>query len=303
MITVLPIHIDKLGVSEIFKIIRVCLTQNIVNDRLFKYFIYPKIEKKVSTMKLSTYIETLNILADLGYEEDKVFWIDHILPAIFNYNYTQNDAVTVWEALLKVKINCPTVDLAKFVLVMENLVNEFKNLKSRGENIDDLLLSIDEKYRPVAKKKESMSLGKVKETEKRLKYQHALEHATNESENMTMEESFTNILNIKDWNKAKYDIEQNEMKKARALKEEELEAKKKLEAEKKEARKEELAKAEAQKQAEKAKAAESSKEKKEAAPEEPAQDVEIVEKIPKQTKSIKDKILSKFNKKMKKGDE
>jgi hypothetical protein len=243
LFTILPIHIHSLNIGEMIQIMRVYVDQDIKNERLLKYFIFPRIEKKIPVISLDQYISTLNVLADLGFEEDKVFWIDHVLPGIFQYDYAYDEITRLWEALLKVKVNCPTIDLAKFMLIIENLLKQFNLLKEKGEDINTITLSVDEQYKTTPKKTEEMSLSKIKEAQRRLKHQPSLQgflEGIKDTEQKTdVETSFANILNIKDWNKAKYETEQAELKKAREAKEEEIEAKKKLMAEKKEARKKE----------------------------------------------------------------
>jgi hypothetical protein len=242
LFTILPIHVQSLNIKEMNQIMQVYLDQNIQNERLLKYFIYPRIEKKIPIIKFNDYIETLNHLAELGYEEDKIFWSDHVLPGMFNYNYVYEDIQKLREVLLKVKVNCLTIDLAKYMLIIENLMKQFNLLKEKGEDLTNLTLNIDEQFRTVLPKKtEGMTSSRIKEAEKRLKHQPSLQGLLEGKEGKTesLEASFNEIMNIKDWNKAKYEVEQAELKKFKEARLEETEAKKKLLADKKDARKKE----------------------------------------------------------------
>jgi hypothetical protein len=243
LFTILPIHVQSLSLKEVNQLLRVYMDQGIQNERLLKYFVYPRIEKKIPDIKLDLYIETLNLLAEMGYDEDKIFWSDHILPIIFGYNYVNDDINKLWHVLLKLKVNCPSIDLAKYMLVVENLIKQFNILKEKGEDLTKLTLSVDEQFRTIPKKTDLMSSTRIKEAEKRLKHQPSLQGLLEGKEGVpkseTLESSFTGIMNIKDWNKAKYEMDQAELKKAREARQEDVEAKKKLMAEKKEARKKE----------------------------------------------------------------
>jgi hypothetical protein len=241
LFTILPIHVEVLSIVEICQVIQVYRDQNLKNDRLLKYFIYPRIEKKMPLISLKNYVLTLNMLAELGYEEDKVFWHDHILPTMLNFSFTYEEVNKLWEVLLKVKVNCPSIDLAKYVLIIENLIKQFNVLKEKGQDISGISLVVDEQYRMGMPQPEGMTGAKIREAEKRLKHQPSLKGLLDvtKEEKGDLETSFTNILNIKDWGRVRYEMDLAEAKKARETRQEDAEAKKKILAEKKEIRKKE----------------------------------------------------------------
>ena len=169
------------------------------------------------------------------------------------------------------------------------------------EDINNIYLSLDEEFKPIPKRKDQISRTKIRETEKRLKFQPSLQGLLEKPDDNTtsasMEESFNSLLNIKDWNKAKYEIEQNELKKAKALKDEQAEMKKKLAEEKKEARKAELSKNEGENAESNKKESETpeakTKQSQETTSTEPAQEVEVVDSIPSSSKTLNKKLLLK----------
>lgn len=199
---------------------RVSIDQGVVNERLFNYFIYPNIEKKIGEFKLVQYIEVLRLLAELGYQDDLVFWSEHVLPAMFNHEFSYGEAKELWEVFLKVKVNCPSVDLAKYAVMIENIIKQFENLKEEGKDVEELYLSIDKDSMAfIPKKKVGITSQKLREAERRLSYQPSLQKLFEGEqvvkEKSSMEEELNKLLEIKDWKKAKYEMQLAEAMKAK----------------------------------------------------------------------------------------
>lgn len=224
LLTIIPIHVEHLKDEELLKLVKVCLDQDLINERLFSYFIYPRIESRASKFSFKYYLNALELLSELHYQDDQEFWNSGILPCIFNYEYTGKDAQKLFEALLRVKINCPNIDISKHLLLVENILKQFDNLKESGEDISDIVLRLETDYTLMPTKKEALTLKQVKETEKRLKDQAALksfmerinqQEGTAESKAKEAEININKLLEVKDWKKARYELNLAEMESLR----------------------------------------------------------------------------------------
>jgi hypothetical protein len=236
LITILPIHVQNLSDQHLIILIDICYHHDLANERLFKYFIFPRIENRISKVSFGNYIKILKLLSKLQYQEDLEFWNDYILPTIFKFEYSLENAETLWETFLLVKVSCPNVDISKHLPIIENIINQFKNLKESGQDVSTLLLKLSQDMTLIPKKKEEkISLKKVREAEKRLKDRvglKAIMGEINPSEDKEQikdyEQSLNKLLEIKDWKKVKYEMTQAEIKKMR---QESLDSAKKMEEE------------------------------------------------------------------------
>lgn len=224
LLTILPIHINTLSDRDLLNLISICIKQNMINERLFNYFIYPRLEFKMSKFSFKNYVHCLRLLGELNYEEDPVFWNEHVLPGIFNFHYNLERSQDLWNALMFVKVNCPTVETAKFILLLENLIKNLENMKESGQDISNLQLILEKDMTVVPSKTPAITFKKIREAESRLKDQAALRsfmetiNSQNESGDRVkeIEESINKLLDIKDWKKAKYEMNYAELEKARA---------------------------------------------------------------------------------------
>jgi hypothetical protein len=216
LLTIIPIHIEHLPDKSILSLISICLSKNMKNDRLFNYFIYPRIEARAKHLDFENYVETLKMLAELGYQEDLIFWNEHLLPHIFDFEFSYEQAIKLWETFAILRINCPKVEIAKFVILVENIISQFEGLKNSGKDLKGVTLGLTIDLNLIPKQtSKKVSLNKIKETERRLKDKNALqgimkdlglEKQTGKTE--TVEESLNRIYDVKDWKKAKYEAEQ-----------------------------------------------------------------------------------------------
>jgi hypothetical protein len=229
LLTIIPIHIESLKDEELLTLMKVCIQQDLVSERLFSYFIYPRVEQRVKRFRLGNYFRVLRLLSDLHYEEDPEFWNGHILPCIFNYDYNAVQIRFLWEAMLKVKVECPNVDVSKHLLLIENVMKQFENLKASGQDTEGLLLKLEQDMTLLPVQKKTFSYKEAKEAEKRLKDKATLKqfmekfNAQEDDESRAQEAqlNINKLLEVKDWKKARYEINLAEMEKLKKGKEEE----------------------------------------------------------------------------------
>lgn len=236
LMTIMPIHVEKLRDKDLLCLLEVISNLNIQNERLLKYFIYPRLEKRIEKFSFDNYITSLNLLAALRYEEDLVFWNDHVLPAIFTFDFSRNQVKLLWETLLKVKVNCPLVNISRHILLVENIIKQFDNLKKSGKDITGVLLKLEKDLSliPTASR-DRLTQSEMKEAEKRLKDQNILKQFMEnvnsqtdaEGKSKAALESLNKVIEIKDWKKAKYEMNLAETEKLREVKEQRKEMRKK----------------------------------------------------------------------------
>lgn len=224
LLTIIPIHVEHLKDEELLKLMQVCISQDLVNERLFLYFIYPRLEKRAQRLNLKNYLYTLQLLSELHYQEDTAFWSEYILPCIFNYDYSSEEASKLWHALLKVKVDCPNVDVSKFLILIENIIKQFDNLKASGADITDVTLKVEKDYSLIPSKKETLTVKQMKVAEKRLQDQATLKsfmekinetEGTSEDKVKEVQANINKLVDIKDWKKARYELNLAELEKLR----------------------------------------------------------------------------------------
>lgn len=241
LITILPIHTPNLRSKEMINILEICHENNLQADRLINYFIIPKIEKTVHKFTYENYLELLKVLAKMKYQEDPIFWSDYVMPCIFNFDLTFNEAKRLWENYLNIKINCPSLELAKYFILIEDILKKFEQLAMKSKDVNSIKLKIDKDYSLIPKRIENKTSNiKIKRLQSRISEKEGKESVlrdlglNSERENnlSNIESSLSKILEIKDWKKAKYDFNQAELK--RIKENENNPRKRKIEEEKKE---------------------------------------------------------------------
>jgi len=226
LITILPIHTPSIRTKEIIDILEICHQNNLQAERLINYFLLPKIEKTVTKFNFENYILILKVLAKMKYQDDPIFWSNSILPCIFNYELTYENAKILWETYLNVKLNCPSLDIAKYFILIENILNKFEILIKKGQDVSNIKLSIDKDYSLIPKKESTDASNlKIKKLQQRISEKEGKENVLrdlginvdkNASRSVSVEGSLNKILEIKDWKKAKYDFNILEMKRLKA---------------------------------------------------------------------------------------
>lgn len=226
LITILPIHTPSIRFKEMLEILEICTDNNLQAERLINYFLIPKIENTVHKFVFADYIHLLKVLSKMKYQEDPIFWSDHILPCIFNFEMTYQQARQLWETYLGVKINCPSLDIAKYFILIENILSKFEVLIKNNQDVSEIKLSIDKDYSLIPKKETvSSSNIKIKRLQQRISEKEGKENILRDlginvdkdaQSTSTIEGSLSKILEIKDWKKAKYDFNVLELKRLKA---------------------------------------------------------------------------------------
>lgn len=226
LITILPIHTPSIRFKEMIEILEICTENNLQAERLINYFLIPKIEKTVHKFSFGDYIQLLKVLSKMKYQEDPVFWSDFVLPCIFNFEMTYQEAKVLWETYLGVKINCPSLDIAKYFLLIENILSKFEVLVKSNHDVSSIKLAIDKDYSLLPKKEASTGSNiKIKRLQQRISEKEGKENVLRElginvekgaQSGASVENSLNKILEIKDWKKAKYDFNVLEMKRLKA---------------------------------------------------------------------------------------
>lgn len=226
LITILPLHTPALRSKEMINILEICYDNNLQAERLINYFIIPKIEKSVEKFSFENYLYLLKVLAKMKYQDDPIFWSDYVMPCMFNFEMNFSEAKKLWESYLMVKINCPSLELAKYFILIEDILKKFEILTTKSQDINLIRLKIDKDFSLIPKKVESgISNLKIKRLQNRIGEKEGKENVlrdlginaekAGESSLTTVEGSLNKILEIKDWKKAKYDFNQMELKKRR----------------------------------------------------------------------------------------
>jgi hypothetical protein len=137
LITVLPVQIEKMTTLDVVRVMEVMILQNIKPTKLLRYFIYPKFEKTAKKLNFQVYIRMLKVLAEMQFQEDKVFWKDYVLENIYNLDMSENEVNLLYHVLRSVKISCPDIDFTKFLVILEKLSETFMNIKTKEANIEE----------------------------------------------------------------------------------------------------------------------------------------------------------------------
>lgn len=132
ILTIMPIHVDSISDWEVVTTLEAIAERQITSKRLLDYFIYPRIEAKVQSFRLELYIRTLNALAAVRYDEDEVFWAT-VLQTIFNYKLNLAEANELWETLIRVKLECPRVDVSRYLVLLEKVRESLGQLELAEE--------------------------------------------------------------------------------------------------------------------------------------------------------------------------
>lgn len=122
----------------------------------------------------------------------------------------------------------PNIDISKHLLLVENVIKQFDNLKSAGQETDEILLKLEQDMSLAPVSKKTMSYKETKQVEKRLNDKAALKQFMEKFNSQENEETraseaqveINKLLEVKDWKKAKYELNLAELEKMRKMKEE-----------------------------------------------------------------------------------
>ena len=119
LVAMLPMMVPQMTNRDLIRTLEILVARGLGGQRLFDHYIYMKIERNVLKFDCSQYCRVVRALADKGFVEDSVFWDDFV----FKYPshdkngkegkrvLTYNQAKQVWDAIVYLKLRCPTIDL------------------------------------------------------------------------------------------------------------------------------------------------------------------------------------------------
>lgn len=133
IIHLVPFYIFDYDHNQFAAMLKVVTKMNIANKEFYEKYIFPKIEEYIKKFSFSQYCSLLENLAVIGSYEDQVFWHEYILPRIFKFEYNERMAQNVRDSLKVLEDKLPELDVRKYTLVLDNVLEVFENEKSDGE--------------------------------------------------------------------------------------------------------------------------------------------------------------------------
>lgn len=120
IVAILPMFIPNFSREQLLRTFEVLTKKKIGSDRLFNNYIYLQIERQIYSFTGKQYCRLLRTLANKGYQEDKVFWNDYVFDYVrtddkgqSKGNFNKADAERIWDLLVLIKIQLPTLDVSE----------------------------------------------------------------------------------------------------------------------------------------------------------------------------------------------
>jgi len=134
---ILPMHIKHMSRENLLRVLEVCVKRSVGSERLFRDFLLLKLEKNIMTLSISQYTRLVRALADKQYVEDNVFWNEYVFRYIHTESetgvvakkgeevprtYSDEEARKVWDALIYLKLKCPSLDVKSHIAYVETFI-------------------------------------------------------------------------------------------------------------------------------------------------------------------------------------
>ena len=126
IVTILPIHIKKLTISQLVRVSEVCSQRNLGDKRLYKEFLFFYVEKLIKGFNIDQYVRILRVLGDIKYTDDLIFWNDFVFPRIYMKPLNQKEAKKVWDALIALKVKCPELNCTIPIDYVESILKKYE---------------------------------------------------------------------------------------------------------------------------------------------------------------------------------
>ena len=130
---ILPMNIKHLNNDYLIRVLEVCVKRGVGSDRLFRDYLLLKIERNIMKLSIGSFIRLVRALADKQYVEDNVFWNEYVFRYIHSTTetgskqdiartYSDDEARKVWDALIFLKLKCPSLDVKSHIAYVETFI-------------------------------------------------------------------------------------------------------------------------------------------------------------------------------------
>jgi hypothetical protein len=142
---ILPMNIKNLSKSNLIRVLEVCVKRGVGSDRLFRDYLLLKIERNIMNLSIDTFIRLVRALADKQYVEDNVFWNEYVFRYIQQTTesgsktdaprtYSDNEARKLWDALIYLKLKCPSLDVKSHIAYVETFIRNEEQWAAQTSN-------------------------------------------------------------------------------------------------------------------------------------------------------------------------
>lgn len=126
VVGILPMQIKHLSKEHLVRTLEVVVKRGLGSDRLYRDYLLLKLERNILKLNVEQYCRTIRALADKQYVEDSVFWNEYVFRFIHTTEdaakqskkgvevertFTDPEARKLWDALIYLKLKCPSLDL------------------------------------------------------------------------------------------------------------------------------------------------------------------------------------------------
>lgn len=126
---ILPIQVKYLNKEQMIRCLEVLVKRGLGSETLFRDHLLLKIERNIYKFNVNQYARLLRALADKQYVEDLVFWNQYVFRYIHETGrkdevktFTEEEARLLWDALIYLKLKCPTLDIKEHITKVESFM-------------------------------------------------------------------------------------------------------------------------------------------------------------------------------------
>jgi hypothetical protein len=136
IVGILPLQVKHMTKDHLVRTLEVVVKHGLGADRLFRDYLLLKIERNIMKFSVEHYSRILRALADKQYVEDSVFWNEYILKYLLEESpgkhqgekrekqFTDAEARKLWDALIYLKLKCPSLDLKVHISHVEKFMQQ-----------------------------------------------------------------------------------------------------------------------------------------------------------------------------------
>ena len=139
IVGIIPIQVKHLSKEHLVRTLEVCVKKGLGSERLFRDYLLLKLERNVMKLSVEQYCRMLRALADKQYVEDLVFWNEYVFKFIHDLaspgpikpntvapkrTFTDPEARKLWDALIYLKLKCPSLDLKEHIGHVEKFMEQ-----------------------------------------------------------------------------------------------------------------------------------------------------------------------------------